>query len=105
MMARALPLDQVTYEACQMVMRRAQTHGLDLIEALHQEQLIMNPMATTKLRLETIMTLIKLLEDCKPHELLRRKFRAGAACTPDDMVICILDFIREYWEMIKKEGS
>jgi hypothetical protein len=98
-------LDQDTYEACQLSLRSARIHGLDPIETLHRADLIMSPMAATRLQLETVMTLIRMLEDVKPHELLRRKFRAGAACTPDDMVICVLDFIREYWEMIKKDGE
>jgi hypothetical protein len=97
------PLDAQTYQTCQSVLSAAQTHGSDPIEELNRHDLIMDSLASTKIRLETIMTLLKLLEDCKPHELLRRKFRAGAACTADDMVVCVLDFIREYYDVIKKE--
>lgn len=103
-MRKLPPLDAATYEECQLALTGAAHHGWDPIEALYEHELIMNPLAIQKIRLETIMTLIKLLEEAKPHELLRRKFRAGAACTPDDMVIAVLDFITEYWETIKKEG-
>jgi hypothetical protein len=99
------PLDDRTYQAAKTAMDGAARHGWDVIEVLHEQELIMNPAAVTRIRLEAVMTLIKLLEEAKPHELLRRKFRAGAACTPEDMIIAVLDFINEYWEMIKKEGS
>ena len=98
------PLDEETYQACKIALAGAAQHGWDLIEVLHRQGLIMNPLATQKIRLETIMTLIKLLEEAKPHELLRRKFKAGAACTPDDMVVAVLDFIHEYWDAVKKES-
>jgi hypothetical protein len=101
---RIPPLDEETYEACQILARGARFHGFDLFEQMHAEQLIASPWLMTKIQLEAINTLITMLQDAKPHELLRRKFKAGAACTPDDMVVAILDFIQEYREMIKKDG-
>lgn len=103
-MKHQLPLDEETYQACKVALAGAARHGWDPVEVLHRHELILNPLVTQKIRLEAIMTLLKLLEEAKPHELLRRKFRAGAACTPDDMVVAVLDFIQEYWDTIKKEG-
>jgi hypothetical protein len=101
---KVVPLDEETYGLCVYALGRARGVGADPIEELHRAGLIANPALITQVQLDAITTLIKMLEEAQPHELLRRKFKAGAACTPGDMVVAVLDYIREYREMIKKDG-
>lgn len=101
MSAKQLPLDDETFEACQRVLKTAAFHGFDPVEVMHLEGLILNPAAVTRIRVETVTSLIRMLEDAKPHEILRRKFKAGAACTPEDMLIAVLDYIAAYRQAVQ----
>lgn len=99
-MAQVAPLDPITYEACFNAWERARAFGANPIEELHRAGLIVTPAGQRKTRIEIVNLLRGILGECKGHELLRRKFRSSAPCTPDDMLLCVLDFIREFRDVV-----
>lgn len=82
-------------------MKRAVRLGLDPVEELHREELLLTAAQDKLIRLQAMNYMVRQVQSWGPHEFLRRKFNASHSASPGDMYICILEFLEEHvswWE-------
>jgi hypothetical protein len=96
-----MPLDPDTWTVTHAVIERARVQGLDLAEALDQAHLLLSPKRRREAKVEILETVIAHLDNWRPAELLRRKFRSDTSCSPADMQSVIIDFLQEFTESVR----
>lgn len=85
------------------MLNEARSRGLNAVEELNRVGLLHTPGLDKDRRVEAIQALLESLEGWRPIELLRRRLRNGEPGSPQDMYICILEYIQEYILMTKGE--
>jgi hypothetical protein len=97
------PTDGSTYARTNAVLHGARTRGLDSVEELNRVGLLLTPVRNRQIKVDTLRALIESLERWRPAELLRRKLRNAEAGTPNDMYICLLEYVEEYLSAVKED--
>lgn len=90
-----MPLDQETYARVRAILARAQVQGHDPAEALEKENLLLTPTRRRNIEAATVEFVIESLENWRPAELLRRKYRSDAPTTPAQMQTVIIEYLTE----------
>lgn len=85
------------------IINMAPRHGADVVEALDRKDLLSTPAREREIRVETLRTLWREWDRWQPHELMRRKFHAGAQNSPADMYHVLMEFLAEYIEHERKK--
>lgn len=99
-----MTLDVETYLKVSVALQRCQRTGWDPAEELDRLGLILSPAQQCKLQDRLLGQLLELLSNYRPVELLRRKYHPGAACSPAEMYVVMMEFIEEYRTMMREQA-
>lgn len=100
------PVDPQTYVETVVTIAQARHHGHDVVEALNRAGLLLTPAQDKRIRLEVYSYVLQRMDDLKPHEFLRRRFKQSLEQrTPSDLYECIKDWIGDLREWLKNGGT
>jgi hypothetical protein len=77
---------------------QARLRGQDPAERLHKARLLLVPAEERAIETAVLHRFAEELQRWQPHEMLRRKFRTEAPCTPADMYVVLQEFLTEFIE-------
>lgn len=97
------PLDPDTYLRVREVLANCVRQGTDPVEELHRADLLLTKARDKVIRLQAMTYMVRQMQQWGPHEFLRRKFDAQHSSTPNDMYVCILEFLEEHVEWWERE--
>lgn len=104
-MIRPGPVDTETYVKAIQVIAHTRDRGHDVVEALNRAGLLLTPSQDRRIRLEVYGYLLERMADLRPHEFLRRKYKQTLEQkTPNDLYECIVDWIGDLREHLRKGG-
>ena len=98
-----VPLDPQMYRVVHAALRFARIHGKDEAEVLAGSDLLLTKARDKEIRLQAMSYLVQQVQRWGPHEFLRRKFDAQHSSTPNDMYVCILEFLEEHVDWWERE--
>lgn len=100
------PVDAGTYVKAIQVIALARNRGLDVVEELNRAGLLLTPERDKRIRTEVFTYVLERMDDLKPHEFLRRKYKQTLEQkTPSDLYECIKDWIGDLREWVKSGGG
>jgi hypothetical protein len=97
------PVGPETYVVVRAALERAFRLGLDPVEELAREDLLLTRARDKQIRLQAMNYLVRQVQSWRPAEFLRRKFSAEHSASPGDMYTCILEFLEEHVQWWEKE--
>ena len=89
-------LDRETYDLVLQVRDKAKWSGTMLPDALNRAGLLWTPDRERQVRAATIRFIMDEMDNWTPAQFLRRRKRNLEGATPQDMYICIYEWIEEH---------
>jgi hypothetical protein len=89
------PLDPETYLRARDALTRAVRLGLDPVELLHNDGLLLTAHRDKIIRMQAMQFLYNEVTKFAPHEYLRRRFTSTDNRTPQDLYNCLVGFLEE----------
>ena len=100
------PVDPDTYVRAIQVIAYARADGHDVVEALNRAGLLLTPSQDKRIRLEVYSYVLKRMDDLKPHEFLRRRYKHSLEQkTPNDLYECVKDWIGDLKLWLQNGGT
>lgn len=105
-MSKPSPVDTETHVKTIQTIVRARVHGHDVVEALNRAGLLLTASQERRIRVEVFNYILGRLDDLKPHEFLRRKYKSTLQQrTPNDLYVCMVDWLTDVRNWIRDGGS
>jgi hypothetical protein len=74
------------------------------VDVLSGRDLLLTPAREREITVAALTRLYWEWDRWQPHEMLRRKYHAGAQNSPADMFHVMMEFLEEYITRVKEEG-
>ena len=94
---RTVPvLDRVTHDQVTRSLARARHRGVSPVDQLNQDGLLWTPDRERKVQVATMRFILDEMSGWTPAQFLRRRKKGLENCTPEDMYICIREWVQEH---------